>query len=249
VLTEHHGLYNRMYADEYLSFFAQLYRLDPRAARARAQALLGRFDLAGAGKRRLGEYSKGMRQKLALIRVMLHEPEVLVLDEPTSAMDPASVRVVRNAIAELRDGRHAIVLCTHNLHEAEELSDRIAVVSQGRIIAQGTPAELKTRLLGPAVYELRSARPLGPAADVLAAQLEVVASGPDWLRFRSPDPARLHPELVARLAAHDVPLVSLSEKSRSLEDVYLEIVSAEPPARQQPVAPTVEVPVPVTVPA
>ncbi len=230
VLTEHHGLYNRMYAEEYLSFFAQLYQLDPRAARARALFLLERFDLTGARKRRLGEYSRGMRQKLALIRVMLHDPDVLVLDEPTSAMDPASVRVVRDAIAEMRTDRRAILLCTHNLHEAEELCDRIAVVSHGRIIAQGTPAALKTQLLGPAVYKLCTAQPLGSAADVLAARLEVIASGPDWLTFRSPDPAGLHPQLVTWLTDLGLALVSLAEQPRSLEDVYLQVVETGQPS-------------------
>ncbi|RPJ49294.1 MAG: ABC transporter ATP-binding protein, partial [Chloroflexi bacterium] len=102
VLTEHHGLYARMNSIEYLEFFACLYRLRPVDVRPRIHELLERFGLSQAGKKRLGEYSKGMRQKLALVRAILHDPPVLLLDEPTSAMDPESSRLVRDSIKMLR---------------------------------------------------------------------------------------------------------------------------------------------------
>src|SRR3989338_2814954 len=148
VLTEHHGLYMRMRSEEYLDFYGQLYRLPPAVRRRRAHDLLERFGMAEAAGKRLGEYSKGMRQKLALIRAMLHDPPVLLLDEPTSAMDPLSAKLVRDAIADLRQDNRAIILCTHNLAEAEELADSIAIVRKGRIIALGNPENLKDQLLG-----------------------------------------------------------------------------------------------------
>src|SRR5690349_15248263 len=157
VLTEHHGLYMRMRSEEYLSFFGELYGLNAAECRARAAALLDRFGMREAVGKRLGEYSKGMRQKLALIRAMLHDPPVLLLDEPTSAMDPLSARLVRDAIAGLRSEQRAVILCTHNLTEAEQLADHIAVIRRGRLIAYGTPAELKRQWLGPALFELRLA--------------------------------------------------------------------------------------------
>src|SRR5262249_12847887 len=159
-----------------------------------------------AGKR-LGEYSKGMRQKLALIRAMLHNPPVLLLDEPTSAMDPQSARLVRDAIAALRAEQHTVILCTHNLTEAEQLADKIAMIQRGRIVAYGTVAQLKRQWLGPALFELRLAQPLDGLAEDLAALAPVVAAGPDWLRYQAEQPEMLNPQVLRRLADQDVPVV------------------------------------------
>jgi ABC-2 type transport system ATP-binding protein len=224
VLTEHHGLYFRMRSEEYLDFFGELYGLSPSLRRDRAAQLLDRFGMREATGKRLGEYSKGMRQKLALIRAMLHDPPVLLLDEPTSAMDPHSARLVRDAIAQLRTERRAIILCTHNLTEAEQLADHIAIIRRGEIIARGTPARLKRDLLGPALMELRFAAPLNGVAPALSDQVEVVEAGSDWLRYRVTEPAVTNPLLLQRLAAQHVPVVTLAEVPRSLEDVYLQVV-------------------------
>ena len=154
VLTEQHGLYLRMTAEEYLDFFGKVYELDATARKKRSDYLLEYFGLAAAAKRRIGEYSKGMRQKLALARTLIHEPPVLLLDEPTSAMDPESARLVRDEIASLRSSQRAIVICTHNLVEAEALADQIAIIYQGKILLSGTLAELKNNVLGATEYEV-----------------------------------------------------------------------------------------------
>jgi ABC-2 type transport system ATP-binding protein len=213
-----------MRSEEYLDFFGELYGLSPSLRRDRAAQLLDRFGMREATGKRLGEYSKGMRQKLALIRAMLHDPPVLLLDEPTSAMDPHSARLVRDAIAQLRTERRAIILCTHNLTEAEQLADHIAIIRRGEIIARGTPARLKRDLLGPALMELRFAAPLNGVAPALSDQVEVVEAGSDWLRYRVTEPAVTNPLLLQRLAAQHVPVVTLAEVPRSLEDVYLQVV-------------------------
>ena len=148
VLTEQHSLYSRMRGDEYLDFFGQIYNLPTSHRRQRILNLFTQFGMQEFVHRRIGEYSKGMRQKLALARALLHEPPVLLLDEPTSAMDPESARQVRDAILELRSSERAIILCTHNLAEAEELADQIAIIRRGRIIVQGTPEALKQDVLG-----------------------------------------------------------------------------------------------------
>jgi ABC-2 type transport system ATP-binding protein len=227
VLTEHHGLYYRMRSEEYLDFFGELYGLAPAVRRTRAAQLLDRFGMREAAGKRLGEYSKGMRQKLALIRALLHDPPVLLLDEPTSAMDPQSAKLVRDAITELRADRRAIILCTHNLPEAEQLSDQIAVIRRGRIIIQGSPAALKRELLGAAVMEVRTATPLNGVVEDLTRLVEVVEAGTDWVRYRAPEPAQVNPLVLQRLAAQRVPVVTLSEVARSLEEVYLQVVDAE----------------------
>jgi ABC-2 type transport system ATP-binding protein len=227
VLTEHHGLYFRMRAEEYLDFFGELYGLPRAVRRDRATQLLEQFGMREAVGRRLGEYSKGMRQKLALIRALLHDPPVLLLDEPTSAMDPQSAKLVRDAIAQLRSEKRAIILCTHNLTEAELLADQIAVIRRGRIITQGSPAHLKLELLGLPELELRAAAPLNGLVEDLADLVEVVASGADWLRYRAADPVAVNPLILQRLAEQHVPVVTLAEVPRSLEDVYLRVVEAD----------------------
>ena len=119
--------------------------MPPPARRKRTDELLEQFGLWDDRKRRIGEYSKGMRQKLALARALYHNPPVLLMDEPTSAMDPESARLVRDAIHGLRSANRAIIICTHNLAEAEELADKIAIIHHGRIIISGEVEELKTR--------------------------------------------------------------------------------------------------------
>ena len=227
VLTEHHGLYFRMRAEEYLDFFGELYGLPRAVRRDRATQLLEQLGMREAVGRRLGEYSKGMRQKLALIRALLHDPPVLLLDEPTSAMDPQSAKLVRDAITQLRSEKRAIILCTHNLPEAELLADQIAVIRRGRIITQGSPAHLKLELLGLPELELRAAAPLNGLVEDLADLVEVVASGADWLRYRAADPVAVNPLILQRLAEQRVPVVTLAEVPRSLEDVYLRVVEAD----------------------
>jgi ABC-2 type transport system ATP-binding protein len=191
----------------------------------RSEYLLKRFELWDARDQRMGEYSKGMRQKLALVRAMLHDPQVLFLDEPTSAMDPHSAKLVRDAILELRRDQRTIVLCTHNLNEAEMLADRIAIIRRGRIVALGTPAELKARLLGDPLLELRLAEPLDGLMPDLEDLVAVEDYGDDWLRYRTAEPELVNPRLLQQLAERGTPVVTLSEVPRSLEEVYLRIVN------------------------
>ena len=227
VLTENHGLYLRMWAVEYLEFYGKLYGLSAPDSRQRGAKLLERFGMADAMGKRLGEYSKGMRQKLALIRAMLHDPPVLLLDEPTSAMDPQSAKLVRDAIADLRGDRRAIILCTHNLAEAELLADRIAIIRHGRIIAQDSPAQLKRSLLGPAVMELRTGAPIDGVMAELAQRVNVVATGPDWVRYTTLSAGDDNPVILRRLMEQQIPVVTLAEVPRSLEEVYLQVVEAK----------------------
>jgi len=230
VLTEGHGLYLRMRGTEYLDFFGELYGLDVQVRRARGFVLAERFGLSDALKRRLGEYSKGMRQKLALVRAMLHDPPVLMLDEPTSAMDPHSSRQVRNAILDLRGDGRTILLCTHNLPEAEELADRIAIIRRGEIIANGTPIELKAHLLGPPLLELRTAGELNGLVKKLSEIVTVESSGHNWLRYRTDDPPRINPQVLRCTSDMGTDVVTLSVIPQSLEDVYLQVVGEGEPA-------------------
>jgi ABC-2 type transport system ATP-binding protein len=227
LLTEFPGLYLRMRADDYLAFFGELQGLSPLRIRRRTEALMERFGLAEAQHQRLAEYSKGMRQKLALIRAMLHDPDLLLLDEPTSAMDPHSAKQVRDAIVDLCRERRTILLCTHNLNEAEMLADRIAIIRRGQIVALDTLERLKTQLLGPPLLEMRLAHPLDGLVHDLADVVQVESSGAAWIRYRTSSPATTNPALLARLADMEARVLTLSVVPRSLEDVYLQIIERE----------------------
>lgn len=230
VLTEAPGLYTRMSGGEYLDFFGQLRGLSKDDRTARVQTLAEEFRMSDALGRRLSDYSKGMRQKIALMRTLLHDPPVLLLDEPTSAMDPASARLVRDALHRLREEEaRTIIVCTHNLPEAEELSDRIAIIRRGRIVAQGTATELKKRLLGPPMMELRYlVEPRDGVRDVLDRFVRVETVGEGWARFRAPDPAATNPQLIRALSERGIDVVTLSEVPQSLESVYLRAVEEGP---------------------
>jgi ABC-2 type transport system ATP-binding protein len=226
VLTEQHGLYGRMPGDDYLDFFGQIYGMDAKTRRQQVDYLLSTFGLDEARHRRVAEYSKGMRQKLALARALLHNPPVLLLDEPTSAMDPESARLVRNSITELRSADRTIILCTHNLAEAEELADQIAIIRRGRIIAQGTSSNLKQMLLGTGEYEMHLATTLNGQLDVLLPGVEITMRGPNWFRYRTDQPDQTNPAILRSFIDAGLPVVRLQEVPRSLEQVYLQAINA-----------------------
>jgi ABC-2 type transport system ATP-binding protein len=158
---------------------------------------------------------------------MLHDPDLLLLDEPTSAMDPHSAKQVRDAIVDLRRDDRTVLLCTHNLAEAELLADRIAIIHRGQIVAHDTIRQLKVQLLGPPVVEVHLAHGLDGYADELTDLIDVEEQGSDWFRYRTPRPNEINPALLARLAGMGARVTALSEVPRSLEDVYLRIVEGE----------------------
>jgi ABC-2 type transport system ATP-binding protein len=227
LLTEFPGLYLRMRAEEYLAFFGEIQGLSAGQIQRRSETLMERFGLAQVRRQRLAEYSKGMRQKLALIRAMLHDPDLLLLDEPTSAMDPHSAKQVRDAILDLRHDQRTILLCSHNLIEAELLADRIAIIRRGQIVALDTPDRLKMQLLGPPLLEVRLAHSLDGFLPDLADLVQVESWGDNWFRYRTPSPEVTNPALLARLAGLDAKVLTLSPVPRGLEDVYLQIVESE----------------------
>jgi len=222
VLTEQHGLYVRMTGQEYLDFFGQVYRLDPTARKARTDYLLAYFGLSEAANQRAGEYSKGMRQKLALARALMHEPPVLLLDEPTSAMDPESARLVRDEIARLKSSQRSIIICTHNLAEAESLADIIAIIYRGRILLSGSLDELKCQILGPVEYEAQLSHPWQPNGLNLPEGVTLSENNGSRLRFRVERPQETNPVLLRQLTEAQAPL---QEVPRSLEQVYLKVMA------------------------
>ncbi len=225
VLTEQHGLYERMLGLEYLDFFGQIYHIPRTERQQRARSLMERFGLGDALEKRLGEYSKGMKQKLALVRAMLHDPPVLLLDEPTSAMDPQSARQVREAIIELQRDERTILITTHNLTEAQLLANRIAIIRHGRIIAEGTMDELAQQFVGQPIMELRVNGQVDGLAESLDVQVEGI--GLNWLQYRTDDPYTTNPRVLARCQELGAEVVTLSQVTQSLESIYLQVVAED----------------------
>jgi ABC-2 type transport system ATP-binding protein len=145
LMPEVPGLYERMSARTYLDYFGAIYEIEPGLRRRRIEQLLEKFDLLDAGDRWMGTYSKGMRQKVALIRATLHHPRLVLADEPTSALDPDSARRAWAYLKDLQKEGCALVICTHSMEEAEILAGEIGIMSAGRALAVGDVAELRRR--------------------------------------------------------------------------------------------------------
>ncbi len=227
ILTESPGLHDRLTARQNLTYYARLYGLTDAALRVAVDRYLAVVGLTDAADRRVGGYSKGMRQRVAIARALLHEPRVIYLDEPTSALDPEAAKSIRELVVSLRDEGRSIVLCTHNLDEAERVCDRIGILN-GRLLAEGTPAELRRRgraaatrvaLDGGSVDVSVLAAALGPLPFVRNARSE---GGDLWVELA--EPRRDTPELVRELVTRGARVMAVAEDVASLEQVYLELV-------------------------
>jgi ABC-2 type transport system ATP-binding protein len=150
------GLYDRLNALDNLRYFADLYRVPARQRRQRIEALLELVDLKGRERERVETYSRGMKQRLHIARGLLHDPEILFLDEPTIGLDPSGARELRDTIAGLRDVGKTILLTTHYMYEADALCGRVAVIANGTIVATGTPADLKAVVADQTIIEIET---------------------------------------------------------------------------------------------
>ena len=146
VLTETPSLDDRLTARDTLTIFAEIYGVASAQVSRRVDGLLEQFGLTERARDRVGGFSKGMRQRLAIARTILHDPELIFLDEPTAGLDPVATREVHNLITRLsREEQRTVILCTHNLVEAQKLCHRVAVLAKGKTLASGTTAELRAR--------------------------------------------------------------------------------------------------------
>ncbi len=231
ILTEMPGLYDTLSALENLTFFGRLYGLSATQAVDRVSHYLRLFELWERRNDPVGSFSKGMRQKLAIARALLHDPAIVFLDEPTAGLDPAAAHAVRQVIKTLRADGRTIFLTTHNLAESDELCDLIGVF-RNRLISLDTPANLRARLFGQSVRVVLAswAAPLVPLVQQLPFVTDVVAEE-RVLSVRLTNPERNNPVLVRTLVAAGADLCYLEPFTPSLEAVYLELLQeAEQPA-------------------
>jgi ABC-2 type transport system ATP-binding protein len=225
ILTESPGMYDRLNAERNLTFFAELYEVANVGAQVEKYLrLLGLWDRR---HEEVGGFSKGMRQKLAIARALLHEPEVLFLDEPTSGLDPEAARLVRAFIDDLKGEGRTIFMCTHNLDEADRLCDRIAIFNQ-RLLALDTPQALRQQLYDRKVV-FHLARMRAQFQDVLANQKGVskVDAVDNKLVVTLDDPEGRNPVLIQQLVQAGAEIQFVGEIRRSLEDVYLHLVQSD----------------------
>lgn len=224
ILTETPGMYDRLTALQNLLFFGQLYNLSAQRAAEQAERYLRMLDLWERRNEKVGGFSKGMRQKLAIVRALLHEPEILFLDEPTSGLDPEASRIVRDFIKELRAEGRTIFLTTHNLPEADELCDLVGVF-RTKLLRVDTPNNLRVGLFGNGT-EIRVAGDATQWVTVVKALSFVrdVTVHESVLSIALDHPDEQNPLLVQALVQAGAGIRSVSPIAHSLEDVYLELL-------------------------
>ena len=226
VLTEAPGLHDKLTARQNLGYYGRLYGLRGANLRRAVDRYLDVVGLPDAGDRRVGGFSKGMRQKVAIARALLHEPEIVYLDEPTSALDPSAAKTVRDFVETLRDAGRSVVVCTHNLDEAERLCDRIGIM-RGTLLLVDTPARLRRRGRSASVrVDLVGARRPSSFLDLLAELpfVEGVRASDGSLFVEVGDPRGDNPELVGALVGAGARIVGVTEEVATLEQVYLDLV-------------------------
>jgi ABC-2 type transport system ATP-binding protein len=224
-LTETPGLYDRLSAAANLAYFAHLY--DVADVPGRVEHYLRWLGLWEQRYEPAGTLSKGMRQKLAIARALLHDPPIVFLDEPTSALDPEAAHLVRDFIAGLRREGRTIVLCTHNLDEADRLCDRVAVFKQ-RLLALDAPSTLRSQLFGrTVVFHLKQARPEHVAALERFSFATSVRLVDGRLLATVKNPEIENPILVNALVEAGAEIQFVGELRQTLEDVYLRLVRRE----------------------
>ena len=224
ILTETPGLYDRLSAWENLLFFARLYEVGEKLAASQVERYLRQLELWDRKGDKVGSFSKGMRQKLAIARALLHEPPVVFLDEPTAGLDPEAARMVRDYVKTLRSEGRTIFLTTHNLEEADELCDQIGVFKTN-LIRTDTPSHLREGLFGRGVevYLNGEAAPFVETVRGLSFVKQVSAHD-STLTIGLDDPDNQSPEIMQALIAAGAKVRTMKPVDHSLEEVYMQLI-------------------------
>jgi ABC-2 type transport system ATP-binding protein len=219
VLTETPSLYEGISARQNLRLFADLYGVPRQQVERRVEAMLEHFKLADRAQEKVGGYSKGMKQRLALARAFLHQPDILFLDEPTAGLDPVAAKDVNDLIVQVsRDEGKTVLLATHNLHDAQRLCDRVAVLEMGHIVALGTPRELAHQTHQSITVEIEVADGQAERAKTLLDGVVGEIKG-DKLVLTNVAYTGI-PDVVARLVSAQIAVYSVVPNEPTLEDVY-----------------------------
>ena len=227
-LLEHAGLYERLSAEHNLEFYGRIWHLPNADRQARIEELLTHLDLWECRKETVGTWSRGMKQKLAIARTLLHRPQLIFLDEPTAGLDPIAAAALRDDLAGLaaREGV-TVFLTTHNLAEAEKLCQQVGVIRQGHLIAVGSPEALRAQRGTPRV-EIRGRGFSQPLLDALCARPEVlgVDQRPDHLALQLREGAETA-ALVSLIVGAGAQVEEVRRENASLEEVFLALMEQE----------------------
>jgi ABC-2 type transport system ATP-binding protein len=230
VLTETPSLYERLTARDNLTLFGTLYDVPESKLPARVKETLELFSLTERANDKAGGFSKGMKQRLALARALIHEPQILFLDEPTAALDPEASQQVTMLIEQLsHQGGRTVFLCTHNLDEAQRLCDRVAVINKGRLLAVGTPSELARELWNARWldFELHGAPDVVVIAGIQAMHGVTNVVSDDGQLSVQMDSDDMIPGLVAEVARLGGQILRVNPREHSLEEIYFELQKRE----------------------
>lgn len=232
MLSENHGLYEKMSLEDNLKFFAGFYLDDKSTIEGRMADLLEEFNLSNRRHDKVGTLSRGLKQRASLIKTLIHDPAVLFLDEPTAGLDPKAAVELRKYITHLRDKMDkTIFMCTHNLVEAQTLSDVAAIIDKGKIMRMGSPGELERDL-----FQSNSLR-IESTSDIpveiprqIARELDITGrSEGKHARFFLPpgELDNLVPLIVKSLVEGGIPILEVEREGHTLEDIYLELMERE----------------------
>jgi ABC-2 type transport system ATP-binding protein len=226
------GLYGRLSARDNLRYFAELYGLEPSVTQRRIPELLDLVGLSSRGEDRVETFSSGMQQRLHLARALLHDPELIFLDEPTVGIDPVGARELRSTVKELLAREKTLLMTTHYMAEAEELCDRIAIVKHGSIVALDTPAALKRSISGDSLIDVQVKKESLPVLKELLARLDGrscvrVLDVPPFkkISIRTPEPGAVMQLLAPYLNPEFI--LGLEVRNQTLEDVYVAIIQGD----------------------
>jgi ABC-2 type transport system ATP-binding protein len=230
ILTENPSLYERLTAYENMDFFAEAYGLNQPAERhSRIKQLLEFFDLWDRKNDKVATFSKGMKQKLAIVRATVHNPPILFLDEPTAGLDPESAKEIRELMASLsQHEKRTILLCTHHLEDAEKLCSRVTIMNKGKTVVVGTPEELRDKISGQPTVRIvlrMVSKKIINAVEGNSQAKKVTANSSDSSLMVTVDDAKAAtPELVRSIVNADGMILSVNVLRPSLEEAYLKLI-------------------------
>jgi ABC-2 type transport system ATP-binding protein len=217
------GLYDDLSAFENLDFYGKLYECPTALRKENIERFLKMLGLWDRKDAKAGSFSKGMKQKLALARALVHEPKILFMDEPTANLDPESAKTVRDFIFEIKKQGRTIFLNTHNLDEAQRVCDRIGIIKT-KLLKIGTPEQLRESLSKPKT-EIRLAQVTGDLVNALRKLIpNKIEISDDKLIFDVTDPDKENPAIIAAIASSGGQIREVTQLTPTLEDVYLKIV-------------------------
>ncbi len=230
-LTENPGNYENLTLEQNLVFFASFYGIEGRESEVRIGEVLEKLGLRDRRRQKVGKFSRGLKQRAALARVLIHNPSVLFFDEPTSGLDPVATVQVRELILSLKEKHRTIFINSHNLEEVQKVCDRVAIIDAGKLKRIGTAQELSQELFETQVVECHLGKI--PSQDVIGKLrnlegMKNIRENGTSLQFVVNDPKVVTPEIIRLLVLNGVGVLEVMRQQHSLEDIYLKLMRNTP---------------------